>query len=371
MPKQTTDINGNPIGLQYTAPNQKWTIVKGVEVTGTVVGVYSPFANSKLINQGEVGGGTYGVWFSLSSQFGNYLIDNQAKATITGGEIGIYVQNFLGSLEINNAGKANGAVAGIAAVGSTDVEVTNTGSITGGQYGLYLAAGAAGADGSVVHNYGKIQSPLYATFFAGPPGVPLKLINHEDGTIKGGSALAVYSTAQINIKNEGTMQGYVVTSEYADKLVNKGKIKGETYLGGGDDIFKNKGDAKAGNLHTAQGNDLVVLSNASEKLVFDTALNAATNVDTIKKFASGKDMMLLDEDIFTTIMPGTLSSSAFHKGTSAADADDRIIYDKSTGALYYDPDGIGGIAQTQFAKLTPGTKLKASDFSVGDYSIGL
>jgi Ca2+-binding RTX toxin-like protein len=80
-------------------------------------------------------------------------------------------------------------------------------------------------------------------------------------------------------------------------------------------------------------------------------------------------MMLLDEDIFTTIAPGTLSSAAFHKGSSAADADDRIIYDKSTGALYYDPDGIGGLAQTQFAKLTPGTKLKASDFSIGEFTL--
>jgi Ca2+-binding RTX toxin-like protein len=114
-----------------------------------------------------------------------------------------------------------------------------------------------------------------------------------------------------------------------------------------------------------------VLGKKADKLLFDSALNAATNVDTVKKFQSGKDKMYLDEDIFSAIAPGTLSSSAFHKGSSAADADDRIIYDKSTGALYYDPDGVGGVAQTQFAKLDGGPKLKASDFMIGEYSISI
>jgi hypothetical protein len=38
-------------------------------------------------------------------------------------------------------------------------------------------------------------------------------------------------------------------------------------------------------------------------------------------------------------------------------------------ALYYDPDGAGGVAQTKFAQFEKGTKLKASDFNVGDFSI--
>ena len=162
------------------------------------------------------------------------------------------------------------------------------------------------------------------------------------------------------------------TDSHADKVINKGNIKGDVVLGPGNDVFKMKGDkAKAGMIDMGAGNDLVVLGKKADKLLFDSALNAATNVDTVKKFQSGKDKFYLDDDIFTAIAPGTLSSAAFHKGTSATDADDRIIYDKKTGALYYDPDGVGGIAQTQFAKLDPGTKLKASDFMIGEYSPAL
>ena len=49
--------------------------------------------------------------------------------------------------------------------------------------------------------------------------------------------------------------------------------------------------------------------------------------------------------------PKTLTQDAFHIGKRAGDAEDRIIYDKGTGYLYYDPDGTGSAAQVRFAKL--------------------
>ena len=165
------------------------------------------------------------------------------------------------------------------------------------------------------------------------------------------------------------MVGKIMLSSYNDKVVNKGKVNGDVQLGDGQDVFKLKGEAKAGLIDSGYGNDKLVLAGKADSLLFDSALSAAANVDTIKKFASGKDAIYLDDDIFTAITPGTLSSAAFHKGTSAADADDRIIYDKKSGALYYDPDGTGALAQTQFAKFDGGPKLKASDFTIGEHSI--
>jgi Ca2+-binding RTX toxin-like protein len=56
--------------------------------------------------------------------------------------------------------------------------------------------------------------------------------------------------------------------------------------------------------------------------------------------------------------------SEFHKGSAAHDGNDYIIYDKTTGNLYYDDDGTAGDPEVQFAKLDKGLHLHASDFIV-------
>ena len=61
---------------------------------------------------------------------------------------------------------------------------------------------------------------------------------------------------------------------------------------------------------------------------------------------------------------GALGANAFHTGSAAHDADDRIIYDSATGQLFFDADGSGGGAAVQFATLSPGLGLTASDFQV-------
>ena len=69
--------------------------------------------------------------------------------------------------------------------------------------------------------------------------------------------------------------------------------------------------------------------------------------------------------MFTTLAAGALSADAFRLGTAALDADDRILYDAATGALFYDRDGTGAAAAVQFATLDnmPAT-LNATDFLV-------
>ena len=46
------------------------------------------------------------------------------------------------------------------------------------------------------------------------------------------------------------------------------------------------------------------------------------------------------------------------------DREDRVIYDKGTGKLYYDADGSGHGAQVQIAQLTKNLKMTYADFYV-------
>ncbi|MDQ8700874.1 S8 family serine peptidase, partial [Hyphomicrobium sp. LHD-15] len=119
------------------------------------------------------------------------------------------------------------------------------------------------------------------------------------------------------------------------------------------------------------GNDTLIGGIGSDIFLFDRALNAATNVDTIVDFNGyepqyGVDLIWLDNSIFNLVL-GILSADAFTLGTGALDASDRIIYDAATGALYYDVDGNGLAASVQFAILgNKPTTLTYSDFLVVD-----
>jgi cysteinyl-tRNA synthetase len=98
--------------------------------------------------------------------------------------------------------------------------------------------------------------------------------------------------------------------------------------------------------------------------IFDTKLGA-TNIDTIDDFAAKEDLIWLDDDIFAGAgMVGDLAKSAFWTGSKAHDKDDRVIYDKSSGKLFYDADGNGKGAAVQFASVDKGLSLTAVNFDI-------
>ena len=74
--------------------------------------------------------------------------------------------------------------------------------------------------------------------------------------------------------------------------------------------------------------------------------------------------MQLDDAIFTGLSTGALSASAFVTGSSSADGNSRIIYDNTTGDLFYDADGTGGANQIKFAHLNGNPGVSFSDFLI-------
>jgi Ca2+-binding RTX toxin-like protein len=113
------------------------------------------------------------------------------------------------------------------------------------------------------------------------------------------------------------------------------------------------------------GNDELTGLGGQDFFVFNTALDAAYNVDTITDFNVADDTIMLDDAIFSSSLGvGNISSGELVIGSAALDANDRLIYDSNTGALSYDADGVGGSAQVQFARLSPGLALTDLDFLV-------
>jgi Ca2+-binding RTX toxin-like protein len=76
------------------------------------------------------------------------------------------------------------------------------------------------------------------------------------------------------------------------------------------------------------------------------------------------DTISLENAVFTGLAVGTLTGGAFYIGAAAHDSTDRIIYNSATGALLFDADGNGAGAAIQFATLSTGLALTASEFIV-------
>jgi serralysin len=83
-------------------------------------------------------------------------------------------------------------------------------------------------------------------------------------------------------------------------------------------------------------------------------------------FSHLDDTFQLENAIFTRLGAGVhpLSALFFRAGAAALDANDYIVYNKATGALFYDVNGNGAGGAIQFATLTNHATLTAADFYV-------
>jgi Ca2+-binding RTX toxin-like protein len=145
---------------------------------------------------------------------------------------------------------------------------------------------------------------------------------------------------------------------------------GDDAIDGGADNDRLAGGDGNDTLDGGAGNDTLTGEMGNDTFLFNDALGGA-NVDTIMDFggagSASMDVIQLENGIFTALGAGALSAGSFVSGAApvAADANDFILYNTTTGELYYDGDGNGGGAAVKFAVIAthPGA-LSASDFTV-------
>jgi Ca2+-binding RTX toxin-like protein len=180
----------------------------------------------------------------------------------------------------------------------------------------------------------------------------------------GDKALAVVVTL-----NGATSANVTVGGVIEDTVVNieniNGGLAGDTLTGDG---FANSFFGNAGNdlINGKLGNDILTGSTGLDIFRFDTALGA-TNNDTITDFSVPDDTFQLENAIFTLLTKAgvNLASDQFRDlSLGAQDATDVIIYNKTTGNLFYDSNGLTAGGQTQFAHITNGTALTNLDFFI-------
>ena len=144
-------------------------------------------------------------------------------------------------------------------------------------------------------------------------------------------------------------------------LVNGGN--GNDLLRTGSGIDSLNGGIGNDTLHGGADNDVLTGGTGKDYFSF---LNPNQGIDTIN------DFNIVDNDRIRVsaagfgggLVTGRLNPTLLHIGSSATTVNHRFVYDNTTGALFFDSDGVGGLAQQQFAILANKSDLFPDSFSV-------
>ena len=156
----------------------------------------------------------------------------------------------------------------------------------------------------------------------------------------------------------GSKAANFIGSGLADEITG-GTVADTLNGGAGNDVISGGG-----------GNDQITGGAGNDVFVFSSAPDAKKNIDTIIDFTKGQDLISFDSSVFTGFL--TLNESfeflESAPGLNAATlASTRVIYNKTSGALYYDQDGsAAGFNPIQVAIIgkTTHPALELSDLSV-------
>ena len=169
-----------------------------------------------------------------------------------------------------------------------------------------------------------------------------------------------------------------VVANLAAPAGNTREAAGDVYVSIENLIGTDHNDRLTGNtfenlISGGDGNDVLNGGDASDRLlggaggdafVFDSALGALSNVDSILDYSVADDRILLDEAVFTALTAGQALGLAFAVGNAATTAAHRILYNAANGAVSYDADGVGGADAILFARIGAGLAMTEAEFAV-------
>lgn len=156
----------------------------------------------------------------------------------------------------------------------------------------------------------------------------------------------------------------------------------ENAIGAFDSNDTLRGDSAANLLWGVSGDDILIGEGGNDILIGDEGADTltggdgadvfvgapSTGADQIIDFSGGVDKLALSStDVFGAEGDFAPDDPRFYSAAGAIsghDADDRVVYDASTGNLYSDPDGSGAVSATLMFTLESAPTVAGTDITV-------
>ena len=306
------------------------------------------------VNTGIVVAATNGDYALDGTGASNFLI----SGTVAGGSGGMFIQGGVepgNVIHVTETGSVTGQIA--MNVSGPKSTVLNDGYIGGGTFGLAMT-GESTVSRSILVNTGLISGQMAVTrnLF----GELEAFVLRNAGTIVGRDFAFTGGNSIDRVNNTGEIVG-VVDLRNGDDVYRgaKGALDGPIYGGGGNDkiICGDDDDLIDGGL----GHDILAGGQGEDTFFFDFSIN---DIDKIRDFSVKDDTIALSASSFGLPLELTSEMLVSNKTGKAAEADDRIIYQSTTGDIYFDADGKGGESSRLFVSIDKGLKLSIDDFEV-------
>ncbi len=279
----------------------------------------------------------------------------------------VYVINSVNDVIVENAGEGTddrvqatisyvlGAGDGIEVLQTTSAGLFNTINLTGNEF----AQAIYGNNGINTLNGGV--DTLRDTLI-GYGGNDTYIVNSTTDLIVEAAGGGTADRAQTSVT-------FTLAADDDIEIFETTNAAGVTALGltGNAVIQSVTGNAGANILNGGLGNDTLTGLGGSDNFLFNTALNASTNFDTITDFSIAADTIQLENAIFTALATGgTLAANLFEDTSLAGqNGSEVVVYDRASGTIYYDTNGAGAAGGlVLFAEVTDGTLLTNADFLV-------
>lgn len=173
-----------------------------------------------------------------------------------------------------------------------------------------------------------------------------------------GDATLLTSGLAVNLSGITSGDGWIVHNTGKATTLTGSQFDDQlTGASGNDSLLGGAGDDT---LSGGKGND--VLTGGADADIF--VFGGDVKTDHIIDFVSGTDHIELDHTLFKALSVGQLTDAQWAQGTVATTTSQHLIYDSTSGNLWYDADGSGKTKVVLIGVLDNHALLQASDFLV-------